>query len=188
MEGSEVCPLFIEESKAEEIFRKYRDYVYRTALLLTKSRSLADDITQETFIRLYSHYDRFDDSRPMKPWIYTITMNVTKTFMKKQRIVNCFSFFSDDIANDQINSVEQSFLKSDELMELWKAVHSLSWKSKEIIVLHFYSEFTLKECSQILGIPLGTAKSRLNTAIKQLRRLELQGEFDLTKAGLYEEG
>ncbi|MFI8685720.1 RNA polymerase sigma factor [Rossellomorea sp. NPDC077527] len=179
--------MFIEESKAEKIFREYRDYVYRTALLLTKSRSLADDITQETFIRLLSKYDRYDDTRPIKPWIYTITMNVAKTVSKKQRIVKCFSFFSDDIANDQIDSVEKSFLKSDEMRELWMAVNSLSWKSKEIVVLHFYSEFTLKECSEILGIPIGTAKSRLNTALKQLRRLELQVELNLTKAGLYEE-
>ncbi|MCA1057742.1 sigma-70 family RNA polymerase sigma factor [Rossellomorea aquimaris] len=179
--------MFIEESKAEKIFREYRDYVYRTALLLTKSRSLADDITQETFIRLLSKYDRYDDTRPIKPWIYTITMNVAKTVTKKQRIVKCFSFFSDDIANDQIDSVEKSFLKSDEMRELWMAVNSLSWKSKEIVVLHFYSEFTLKECSEILGIPIGTAKSRLNTALKQLRRLELQVELNLTKAGLYEE-
>jgi hypothetical protein len=48
MEGSECDSMFIEEAKAERIFREYRDYVYRTALLLTKSRSLADDITQET--------------------------------------------------------------------------------------------------------------------------------------------
>jgi RNA polymerase sigma factor (sigma-70 family) len=184
MEGSECDSMFIEEAKAERIFREYRDYVYRTALLLTKSRSLADDITQETFIRLLSKYDRYDDSRPIKPWIYTITMNVCKTVMKKQRIVKCFSFFSNEIDSDQINSVEKSFLKSDDMRELWRAVNSLSWKSKEIIVLHFYSEFTLKECSIILGIPLGTVKSRLNTALRQLRRLELQGELDLTKAGL----
>ncbi|WP_051758179.1 RNA polymerase sigma factor [Rossellomorea vietnamensis] len=179
--------MFIEESRAEQIFREYRDYVYRTALLLTKSRSLADDITQETFIRLLSKYDMYDNSRPIKPWIYTITMNVAKTVMKKQKLIKCFTFFSEEVANDQINSIEESFLKSGEMHELWMAVNSLTWKSREIIVLHFYSEFTLRECSEILGIPLGTAKSRLNTALKQLRRLELQGEFDLTKAGLYEE-
>ncbi|PFA69124.1 RNA polymerase subunit sigma-70 [Bacillus sp. AFS015802] len=179
--------MFIEEAKAEEIFKTYREYVYRAALLLTKSRSLADDVTQETFIRLLSHYDKYDDTKPIKPWIYTITMNVAKTVMNKQRIIKCFSFFSDDNLHDQVDSVEQSFLKSDGNRELWKIVHSLSWKSKEIIVLHFYSEFTLKECSQILRIPIGTAKSRLNTALKQLRRLESKGEIDLTKAGLYEE-
>jgi RNA polymerase sigma factor (sigma-70 family) len=179
--------LFIDEAKAELIFKEYRDYVFRTALLLTKSRSLADDITQETFIILLSKYDTYDPARPFKPWIYTITMNVAKTVMKKQKILKCFSFFSNDLAQDQINSVEGNFLKADEIQELWKIVNSLSWKSKEIIVLHFYSELTLKECSHVLGIPLGTVKSRLNTALKQLRRLELKGKFDFTKAGLYEE-
>ncbi|WP_263621491.1 RNA polymerase sigma factor [Rossellomorea aquimaris] len=168
------------------IFMEYKDYVFRTALLLTKSRSLADDITQETFIILLRKYDTYDTSRPFKPWIYTITINVAKTVMKKQKVLKCFSFFS-DVVPDQVNSVEGNFLKENEIQELWKIVNSLSWKSKEIIILHFYSELTLKECSDVLGIPLGTAKSRLNTALKQLRKLELKGKFDFTKAGLYEE-
>lgn len=179
--------MFIDETKAEILFRKHRDYVFRTALLLTKSRSLADDITQETFIILLSKYESYDPARPFKPWIFTITMNVAKTVMKKQKILKCFSFFSDEIAGDKIDSLEENFIKTDEIQELWKVVNSLPWKSKEIIVLHFYSEFTLKECSHVLGIPLGTAKSRLNTALKQLRRMELKGKFDFTKAGLYEE-
>jgi RNA polymerase sigma factor (sigma-70 family) len=178
--------LFIDEEKAERIFKEYGDYVFRTALLLTKSRSLADDITQETFIKLLSKYDTYDQTRPIKPWIYTITMNVAKTVIKKQKIIKCFSFFSDDVAHDQIDSVEGDFLKEEEIQELWRIVNSLSWKSKEIIILHFYSDLTLKECSYVLGIPLGTAKSRLHTALKQLRRLEVKGEFDFTKAGLYE--
>jgi RNA polymerase sigma factor (sigma-70 family) len=179
--------LFIDEAKAEMIFKEYRDYVFRTALLLTKSRSLADDITQETFIILLSKYDTYDDTRPFKPWIYTITLNVAKTAMKKQNILKYFSFFSDDIAQNQIDSIEENFLKADEIKELWGIVKSLSWKSKEIIILHFYSELTLKECSQVLDIPLGTVKSRLNTALKQLRRLELKGKYDFSKAGLYDE-
>jgi RNA polymerase sigma factor (sigma-70 family) len=76
--------LFIDEAKAESIFKEYRDYVYRTALLMTKSRSLADDITQETFIRVLSKYDTYDHSRPFKPWVYTITMNVAKTVKNKK--------------------------------------------------------------------------------------------------------
>ncbi len=179
--------MFIDEQKAEILFNKYRNYVYRTALLLTKSRSLADDITQETFIRVLSNYQTYDQSRPIKPWIYTITMNVAKTVMKKQKILKYISLFSDNLTKDQINSVEDDYLKVEEIQELWKVVNELSWKSKEIIILHFYLELTLTECSHVLGIPLGTAKSRLHTALKQLRRMELNGMFDLTKVGFYEE-
>ncbi|XXM72700.1 RNA polymerase sigma factor [Lysinibacillus sphaericus] len=179
--------MFIDEAKAEMIFNEYRQYIYRTALLLTKSRSLADDITQETFIILLSKYDAYDPERPIKPWIYTITMNVAKTTMKKQKLLKYFSYFSDETPHDKVDSVEEHFVKADEIQEIWKIVNSLSWKSKEVIVLHFYSGLTLKECSHVLGIPLGTAKSRLHTALEQLRRLELKGKFDFTKAGLYEE-
>ncbi|BCB03958.1 RNA polymerase sigma factor [Bacillus sp. KH172YL63] len=180
--------MFINETKAAAIFNEYRDYVYRTALLLTRSRSLADDITQETFIKILSNYDTYDPARPIKPWIYTITMNVAKTVMKKQKILKCLSFFSDDLSPNHIDSVEEVFQKETEVHELWEVVNSLSWKSKEIIILHFYSELTLKECAHVLGIPVGTAKSRLHTALKQLRKLELKKKIDFSEAGLYEKG
>ncbi|WP_421378488.1 RNA polymerase sigma factor [Bacillus salacetis] len=162
--------LQLSESEAEDLFTEYKDYVYRTALLLTKSRSLADDITQETFIRVLTKYHTYDSKRPLKPWIYTITMNVTRSVMRKQKWINTFSFLTDSIGDDRINSIEDTFMKSEDVKELWESVKKLSLKSREILILHFYLGFTLKESAGILRIPEGTAKSRLHTALNQLRR------------------
>ncbi|RIW37272.1 RNA polymerase sigma factor [Bacillus salacetis] len=162
--------LQLSESEAERLFNEYKDYVYRTALMLTRSRSLADDITQETFIRVLTKYHTYDQNRPLKPWIYTISINAARSMMRKQKWINTFSLFTDVIEDDQINSIEATFMKNEEVKELWDAVKKLSMKSSEILILHFYLGFTLKESAEVLRIPEGTAKSRLNTALNQLRR------------------
>ncbi|MDT9027521.1 RNA polymerase sigma factor [Rossellomorea yichunensis] len=162
--------LHINEGKAKTLFNEYKEYVYRTALFLTKSRILADDITQETFIRVYTKYQTYDHNRPIKPWIYTITINVTRSIMKKQRWLEHFSPFTENVSEDLINSVEELFLKNEELKDLWDVVSQLSLKSREVIILHYYLDFTLRESSEILNIPIGTCKSRINTALNQLRR------------------
>jgi RNA polymerase sigma factor (sigma-70 family) len=177
--------LHINEAEAEALYSEYKNYVYRTALLLTKSRSIADDITQETFIRILTNYHTYDASRPIKPWIYTITINVTRTTMRKQKWIERFSLFTDEVQEDQINSLEDSFLKNEEMKELWDAVRQVSLKSREVLILHFYLGFTLKESSKILKIPEGTAKSRLNTALKQLRRMDFN-KFRMEGGGTVE--
>jgi RNA polymerase sigma factor (sigma-70 family) len=164
----------LSESEAEGLFNEYKDYVYRTALMLTRSRSLADDITQETFIRVLTNYHTYDRKRPIKPWIYTITINVTRSVMRKQKWINTFSFFTDFIGDDQINSIEEIFMRNEEVKELWDTVKRLSIKSREIIILHFYLGLTMKESAGVLRVPEGTAKSRLNTALNQLRRQGIQ--------------
>jgi RNA polymerase sigma factor (sigma-70 family) len=166
--------LQLSESEAEGLFCDYKDYVYRTALLLTKSRSLADDITQETFIKILTKYHTYDQERPIKPWIYTITINVTRSVMRKQKWIDAFSLFTENIEADKANSIEDTFIKNEEIRELWDAVKQLPLKSREILTLHFYLGFTLKETAGILKIPEGTSKSRLNTALKQLRRRNLK--------------
>ncbi len=171
----------ISKTEAENIFKEYETYVYRTALFISKSRSLADDITQDTFIKVFASYERYDQTRPLKPWIYQITMNVAKNHLKKQKLLRMFPFFIQETKHDYVNSIETKFIQSKELQYLWKYVCELSDKSREMIILHFYLELTLKEVSEIIHIPVGTCKSRLNTALNQLRKKTKRDEFSFLR-------
>ncbi|HYK72724.1 MAG TPA: sigma factor-like helix-turn-helix DNA-binding protein, partial [Pseudoneobacillus sp.] len=71
--------------------------------------------------------------------------------------------------------------RSEEQRELWIAINSLTFKSKEVIILHFFLDLTLQETSEFLSIPIGTCKSRLHTALQQLRRKVLPGHFSFIK-------
>lgn len=170
----------IERKQAETIYTEYSTFVYRTALFLTKSKELADDITQETFIQVFRKYHTYDSSKPLQPWLYKIAVNTTRNMLRKQKWLK---FWGQIPESHSLDLMENSILKNEEEGELWKAVNDLSLISREIIVLHFYSGLKLKEISDCLGIPLGTCKSRLNSALHKLRRSIPNNDFEFLLKG-----
>jgi RNA polymerase sigma factor (sigma-70 family) len=163
----------ITKEQAEAIYEEYSAYVFKTALFLTKSRTLADDITQETFIQIFRKYYTFDLSKPLKPWIYKITLNITRNMLRKYKWLK---FLGDIPETVDVHNVEEDILNNEKGQELLKHINKLPQKSKEIIVLHYYAELKLTEITEVLNIPLGTCKSRLNTALTILRK-NLPKEF-----------
>jgi RNA polymerase sigma factor (sigma-70 family) len=170
----------ISRDQAESIYKELSSYVFRVALFLTKSKTLADDITQETFLQVFKKYDSYDPSKSIKPWIYKITLNITRNTIRKQKWLG---LFSETPEKDSIDLVEGSILKNEEEEELWKEINKLSSKCKEIIVLHYYSDMKLNEVSSTLGIPLGTCKSRLNTALTSLKKHLAKSNFNISFEG-----
>lgn len=156
----------------EELFNKYSSMVYRTAYFLTKSKYMADDITQETFIRIMKKFHLYNPEKPIEPWIYRITMNITRNMIRKQKLLNIVG-----VNSQGIEEVEDKILKSEQENELWEEINHLSYKSKEVIVLHYYSELTLEEVAETLKIPIGTCKSRLNYGLEKLRKSISKKEF-----------
>jgi RNA polymerase sigma-70 factor (ECF subfamily) len=171
---------YITKENAELIFKEYSNYIYRTVLYLTKSEELADDVTQETFIRAFRKYNTYDPDKPLKPWLYKIALNITRNMLRKQRWLK-FTDILPEIGCSDL--VEDSVFKTEEKKELWRQINTLSSKSREVFILHFYSDFKLKEISDILDIPLGTCKSRLNFALNTLRKQMPQNEFVFLSKG-----
>lgn len=170
----------ITKEQAEMIFEEHSAYIYRVALFLTKSNAVAEDITQETFLRVFKKYHTYNPSKPIKPWIYKITLNIARNVFRKQKHIN----FVDELPEEKaIDLVEGSILRSEEEEELWREINKLTFKSKEVIVLHFYSGLKLKEISTTLGIPLGTCKSRLNTALTTLKKQLSKSSFSFSIEG-----
>ncbi|PGL68901.1 RNA polymerase sigma factor [Bacillus sp. AFS055030] len=159
-------PERIDKDCLEELFNNHSSFVYRTAYFLTKSNVLADDITQETFIRMIKKFHLFDQTKPIEPWIYRITVNITRNMLRKQKIKKLFGFHYNVLAE---KNVEQSILQNEMEDHLWKEINLLPNKSREVIVLHYYLELKLEEVADSLNIPIGTCKSRLNYALTKLR-------------------
>lgn len=170
----------ISQEEAESIYREHSAHVYRTALFLSKSPTLADDITQDTFLRVFQKYHSYDPGKPIRPWIYKIALNITRNTLRKQKWLHLIREVPD---NQAWNSVEDKILKNEAAEELWTEINKLTLKSREIIVLHYYSGMKLQEISAILGIPLGTCKSRLNTALSSLEKQLEENKITISKKG-----
>jgi len=170
----------ISKEDAELIFKEHSGYIYKVALFLTNSKELADDITQETFIQVFRKYHTYNSSKAIQPWIYKVTLNVTRNMLRKQKWLK---FIGKLPEKSSLNLVENTVLKTEEENELWREINNLSFKSREILILHFYSGMKLKEISESLGIPLGTCKSRLNTALSTLRKKPPNNDFEFLDKG-----
>lgn len=157
----------ISKEKAEAVFREHSTYVYRVALFLTKSKVLADDITQETFLQVFRQYHKFDADKPIQPWIYKITLNITRNMLRKQKWLH---FVGEIPETSDLESIEGTYIKSEEAKKLWEEINKLALKSREVIVLHFYCGMKLREIAEIIDIPVGTCKSRLNQGLNTLRK------------------
>lgn len=175
----------LTKNEAKQLFTDYSLYVYQTALLITRSEVLADDITQETFIQVFKKFSTFDSTRPIQPWIYKITVNTMRNMLRKQKWLKFIGFTPETVDEE---TVENKIIQAEESIQLWKEINLLSFKSKEIIVLHYYAELKLSEISEVLGVPIGTCKSRLNTALTKLRKQIPENEaIKIRKRGAYHE-
>ncbi|HOP73365.1 sigma-70 family RNA polymerase sigma factor [Thermoclostridium caenicola] len=149
--------------KMNEITRlveQYGDDVMRTAYVMLKSKELAEDAYQETFLRLCRYYDSYRKECSEKTWITGIVINVCRDFLRsawKKRVTVTDDFSAQISESDTQEIVE----KKDEKEELLRSIMKLPDKYREMIHLYYYQELDIKEISRILKIPGGTVKSRL---------------------------
>ncbi|HWI47139.1 MAG TPA: RNA polymerase sigma factor [Rummeliibacillus sp.] len=159
----------ISQERAEELFNEFSDYIFKTAYVLTQSQILADDITQESLIRIYKHYHTYDKSKPIKPWIYKIVLNTFRELKRRQKWLIFKDFLPENEENEHVK-FEDELIKKEIKKELLDAIRKLPSKNREVVILYYFEDFSLKEISEILSIPLGTCKSRLHYSIKKLNK------------------
>ena len=174
----------ISKAKAEEIFVEFSDYIFKVAFTLTHSQFLADDILQESFIRIFKNYHTFDESKPIKPWIYKIVLNTFREIKRKQKWL-IFKEHLPESKEANYLKVEDQLIKEEVEKELIVSISKLPDKYKEALVLYYFEDFTLKEISEILSIPIGTCKSRIHYAIKKLNKL-CKNQLVLNGGEIYE--
>jgi RNA polymerase sigma-70 factor (ECF subfamily) len=67
------------------LFERYRDRVYRTALVIVRDSAVAEDILQDCFLKVYGNAHRIDTSRPLVPWLYRVTVNLSYTWLSRAK-------------------------------------------------------------------------------------------------------
>lgn len=152
--------------------------MYRTAYLITKSESIADDVTQETFIRVFSKIKSYDESKAFEPWLYRVSINVAKNLMRKQRISSIFCLSLTPL-NQQSDTTEH-IMKVEKDKKLWSCISNLPYKMQCVVILKYMNDLSQEDIAKVLSIPIGTVKSRLYNALQNLR-LQLIDSENLLK-------
>jgi RNA polymerase sigma-70 factor (ECF subfamily) len=137
--------------------------VWNYAFSICRNMDLADDITQDAFLKVYRSLTTFRGEASVKTWLLTITRNTAydymrKAFWKKVTLVG-FVHTAGTYQSAESEAIEKLYAS-----EIWKKVISLPTKYREILILHAHYQLNTKEMAAILNISEGTVKSRLHHA------------------------
>lgn len=131
-----------------------------------------DDLEQEVYIKAWKNLKKYKEQGSFKNWINTIAKNISKDYLKSSYIKKMQNSTSDDnILNnvkDNKTTPELKLIQSEKQKQIIKAINSLKPKLKEVIILCEIRGYTYEECAQLIKCPLGTVKSRIYNAKKEL--------------------
>ena len=161
-----------DDTAFEYLFNRYRDAIHRLFVQRLGGVNDADDLLQETFIKAYDHIDELLSGKieSTKAWLMRIAVNTCKDTLR--------SSWMRHIDNRQeIEALPLSIAScAEERLALTQAIMALAPKHREIVLLYYYQDMSLRACAQVLGISAPTATRRLQQAQKKLRiQLEERG-------------
>ena len=144
-----------------KLYELIRTDVYAYALSKTANPSDAEDVVQDTFLRLWKYAARYSSHGKLMAWVFTVELNVIRKYASRPQAVEL-----DHARTSFEESVEDSVIESELLRHL---LHDLGENEREIVTLHVISGMKHREIAELLGKPLSTVLSCYNRAIKKLR-------------------
>jgi len=157
-----------DEEAFSALFENYKSLVYRMAYLTLGNSADAEDILQEVFLQVHRSLASYDPTRgAFATWLYRVTANKCKNSRRRWRFfTQSLEELPDDVIDEAIISEEQRV--EIELLKL--ALNRLSKKLRVVLILRHYLDLSYAEIAEILNLPLGTVKSRLNLALRTLHK------------------
>lgn len=131
-----------------------------------------EDLEQEVYLKVWKNSEKYTEQGTFKSWINTITKNVSKDYLKSSHFKNSQSTVSDDEAviqlKDKKHSPEERLIRNERQKTIMNAINALKPKFKEVVMLCEIDGYTYEEAAEKIKCPLGTVKSRLFKAKKEL--------------------
>ena len=166
-----------------QLFDLYRLSVFRTSLAITRDPHTAEDILQETFLRLNTYAHRLDPNRPVLPWLYRVAINLSRTYVTRRArwFITPFDDFLERLVSPFSQRPEPLAEQNEETNAVYAALQTLKFDQRVAIVLFYVNELSVEEIADVLDCPIGTIKSRLYYGRQNLKKC-LLNETDLFSA------
>ena len=168
-----------DKKALETLISRYLNQVYGFIFYLTKNSQDAEDIAQETFVKVWKNLKKYKPEKNFKTWLLTIAKNTALDFFKKRKMINFSDLISADGDNFSLLETipdpeplsDEIFFKKNLAVELNEIIARLPETDRLIIQLHHQQELTFQEIAEIIEQPLNTVKSRYRRALFKLRNL-----------------
>jgi len=154
---------------AAELVDLYYEQIYLFMRRLGHSCQVSEDLTQESFLAAWQDIGQLKNGRALNSWLYRIAGNVSKLWWRRHKDSKQLSIEGIDVPDN--NETEWGKVGHlEQLGQLRNGVATLPIKLRETIVLHYMQHLTIAEAAEAAGVRQGTFKSRLNRALKALRK------------------
>ena len=155
-----------------ELVKRYKDRLLNFVFRYFNNREQAEDVVQDTLIKLYTHASYYKNIAKFSTWIFTIAKNNALTELRKNKRKQTDSLWTDDGKVIDINSNDQTLDRRVQneiaVAQLNKFLDEIPENFRMAVVLRDFQELSYDEISKILEIPIGTIKSRINRGRIQL--------------------
>lgn len=150
-----------------ELVNKYKQRLMNVITRMIQSQEEAEDIVQETFVRVYQHRKSFDFQHCFSTWLYTIALNLARNELRKRKRFKFFDIF--DLKGNEAEIAVEMEIPTNLPQVLKRAIENLPEKYQTAFILRDIEELPYEEVAKVMNIPLGTVKSRVNRARALLR-------------------
>lgn len=179
---------YVNGNKAviETLIERHRGKVYNYILMMVKNSHLADDIFQETFIKVIASLDRgkYSETGKFISWVLRIAHNQIIDYFRSKKQVGQVT--SDDVGFDLLNNskysepnVEDEIIKEQIEMDVRRLVDFLPLEQREVVILRHYMNLSFKEIAEQTEVSINTALGRMRYALINLRKMIDQNNISL---------
>ncbi len=175
----EILEILNQPSQYEKGFRilmqKYQEPIYWHIRRMVKNHEDANDVVQNTFIKVYKGISKFKQDSKLYTWLYRIATNETITFINKNKKQKGTSI--DDENGIENKLIAEEYADSDQIVfRLKKAIDLLPEKQKLVFNMRYYDEMTYKQISEILDTSVGGLKASYHHAVKKIEQYFVANE------------
>ncbi|MBO5187848.1 MAG: RNA polymerase sigma factor [Alistipes sp.] len=164
-----------DDTAFEYLFNRYRDAILRLLVQRAGSSEDADDLLQETFIKVYLRLDRYNPDYTFGQWVYTIARNTFIDYVRRrQEELPIDERFSAPASTAP--TPEENVIRLQERSQIEHCLESLSPRYGRLIRMRFLEEYSYEEIAEKLALPLGTVKTQIHRARERMCELIRRGE------------
>lgn len=156
-----------ETGAFDELLTRYRTPLFSFLKRLVGDPALAEDLFQETFLRVIRHADRYDAGQKFSSWLYHIARNLAIDALRRQGLRREEKISEEPL--DPAAGAEETLLEAEQGETLSRALDRLPWEQREVFLLREWAGLSFKEISALTGSPLNTVLGRMHLAVKKLR-------------------
>jgi RNA polymerase sigma-70 factor (ECF subfamily) len=155
------------------LVKRYQQPIFNMIYRMTGSPEDAADLAQDAFIKAYEQLYRFREGKKFFPWLYTIALNHTRNFLRKNKTTRTVAIEDCELHtnSDHVAQEEDRMCAQLDSQRIQGALARLPWEYREAVILRYREELPMEDIATALSISLSGAKMRVHRGLKKLREI-----------------